>query len=237
MRRLSRWDRVLGDVNRLLDGASRLQTQPDRAVADPSFAAQTEPRAPLSAEPERQAAARPIAAAEGEMSPQEMRHAAALMRVNHVGEVCAQALYQGQAATARDQGLRHYLLDAAGEERRHLDWTRQRIDELGSRPSRLVPFWYLSSYLIGIGAGLGGDSVSLGFMAETERQVEAHLAGHLDSLPAADHRSRQIVETMQMEEVRHAQGALARGGHLPPWPVRTLMRAMARVMTTTAYRI
>jgi len=229
---------MLGDANRLLGGVSRLQTRPDSATADLSAAGPAGPRSPPAVEPaERLAAAPPVVDADGEMTPQEIRHAAALMRVNHVGEVCAQALYQGQAATARGQGLRHYLLGAAEEERRHLDWTRQRIDELGSRPSRLVPFWYLSSYLVGLTAGLGGDSISLGFMAETERQVEAHLAGHLDSLPAADHRSRRIVETMQMEEVRHAQGAIARGGHLPPWPVRTLMRAMARVMTTTAYRV
>jgi ubiquinone biosynthesis monooxygenase Coq7 len=255
MRHPSPLDRLLGQAGRLLQGlsgtsgasattgAAEVASRQDTAWPLAAFAEPSPSPSPTSAEPVSanwavidQAAA--AGASPGvELGAEEARHSAALMRVNHVGEVCAQALYQGQAATARSEELRRFLLGAAAEERRHLDWTRERIDQLSGRPSRLVPFWYLSSYALGFAAGLAGDRVSLGFMAETERQVEAHLAGHLDSLPESDRRSRQIVEVMQAEEVGHAREALARGGQLPPWPVRTLMRAMARVMTTTAYRI
>ncbi|MGE0315597.1 MAG: 2-polyprenyl-3-methyl-6-methoxy-1,4-benzoquinone monooxygenase [Lautropia sp.] len=163
-------------------------------------------------------------------------HAAGLMRVNHVGEVCAQALYRSQAAATDDPALAAYLADAAAEELEHLRWTAARLGELRSRPSRLVPLWHAGASGIGFVAGLAGDRASLGFMAETERQVEAHLDGHLERLPAGDRRSRAIVARMKADEARHATGALARGGRLPPRPVRALMRAMARVMTTTAYR-
>jgi ubiquinone biosynthesis monooxygenase Coq7 len=251
MRHPSPLDRLLGHAGRLLQGLSETASASTTAAtaADEPRQDTAWPLAPRGGSSASSgdatsadwAVMEPAAASDAvtgyELSAEEARHSAALMRVNHVGEVCAQALYQGQAATARSDQLRRFLLGAAAEERRHLDWTRERIDQLAGRPSRLVPFWYLSSYALGFAAGLAGDRVSLGFMAETERQVEAHLAGHLDSLPASDRRSRQIVEVMQAEEVGHAREALARGGQLPPWPVRTLMRAMARVMTTTAYRI
>ncbi len=231
MRRPSRLDQLLGNAGRFLHGLTEVAgtTSADRLVAgQPPAGVDTRASGPDHDTTQ--------ARSDG-LTAEEARHAAGLMRVNHVGEVCAQALYQGQAATARKDELRQYLLGAAAEERRHLDWTRERIEELGGRPSRLVPFWYLSSYALGAAAGMGGDSRSLGFMAETERQVEAHLLGHLETLPAADQRSRDIVASMKADEAGHAQSALARGGRLPPWPVRTLMRAMAKVMTTTAYRI
>ena len=255
MRRLTSWDKVLGNASRLLVDATRLQAQVKPAFRrKQATGAQTGELAGLAEVAEVAAAEAAAGAAAGQgaaasmpegipegadqaLSPAEAEHAAGLMRVNHVGEVCAQALYQGQAATAGTDELRGYLLGAADEEKRHLDWTSLRIAELGGQPSRLVPFWYASSYLIGAVAGLRGDKASLGFMAETERQVEAHLAGHLKRLPAGDARSRAIVRQMQAEEVGHAEGALARGGQLPPLPVRQLMRAMASVMTTTAYRI
>lgn len=159
------------------------------------------------------------------------------MRVNHVGEVCAQALYRSQAAASSDPALADYLERAAQEEQQHLRWTADRLAELGSRPSRLVPLWYAGASGIGLIAGLAGERVSLGFMAETERQVEAHLDGHLKQLPATDQRSREIVARMKADEARHATSAIARGARLPPRPIRGLMRAMAKVMTSTAYRI
>ncbi len=164
-------------------------------------------------------------------------HAAGLMRVNHVGEVCAQALYRSQAAATADPALAEYLLGAAAEEHDHLRWTAARLAELDSHPSRLVPLWHAGASAIGFAAGLAGDRASLGFMAETERQVEAHLDGHLERLPTEDLRSRAIVSRMKADEARHAASALDRGGRLPPRPVRALMRLMARVMTTTAYRL
>jgi ubiquinone biosynthesis monooxygenase Coq7 len=167
----------------------------------------------------------------------ERRLAGALMRVNHVGEICAQALYQAQALTARSDGLRRQMDRAAREETDHLAWTRQRLDELGDRPSRLNPLWYAGAFGIGLLAGRLGDPASLGFVVETERQVEEHLAGHLDRLPEADRRSRAIVAQMKADEARHADEAQAAGGvDLPP-PVRWMMRAAARVMTATAHRI
>ena len=167
----------------------------------------------------------------------DRRLAGALMRVNHVGEICAQALYQAQALTARSEGLRRQMDQAAREETDHLAWTRQRLDELGDRPSRLNPLWYAGAFGIGLLAGRLGDPASLGFVVETERQVEEHLAGHLDRLPEADRRSRAIVAQMKADEARHADDAQAAGGvDLPP-PVRWLMRAAARVMTATAHRV
>jgi ubiquinone biosynthesis monooxygenase Coq7 len=179
------------------------------------------------------------AAAEMEkpLSEDEKREAAALMRVNHVGEVCAQALYQAQALTARSSGLREQMAQAAREEIDHLAWTQQRLDELGARPSLLNPLWYAGAFGIGLLAGRLGDRVSLGFVVETERQVEQHLASHLQRLPPHDTSSRAIVEQMKVDEARHADNALAAGGMELPAPVRGLMRAAAKVMTTTAHYI
>jgi ubiquinone biosynthesis monooxygenase Coq7 len=165
------------------------------------------------------------------------KEAGALMRVNHVGEVCAQALYQAQALTARTPELRHQMEQAAREETDHLAWTQQRLAELGDRTSLLNPLWYAGAFGVGLLAGRFGDSVSLGFVVETERQVEQHLASHLDRLPAADSASRAIVEQMKDDEVRHAERAEQTGAIRLPAPVRWLMRGAARVMTTAAHRI
>jgi ubiquinone biosynthesis monooxygenase Coq7 len=165
------------------------------------------------------------------------RHAAGLMRVNHAGEIAAQGLYHGQALTARAPETRAALRKAAAEEGDHLAWCRDRLDELGSRPSLLNPFWYAGSVAIGALAGLVGDRASLGFMAETERQVVGHLADHLERLPADDARSRAIVEQMQADEISHGRAALDAGGAPLPEPVPKLMRLAARFMTGTAYWI
>ena len=175
--------------------------------------------------------------AEESLSAPERRLAGALMRVNHVGEVCAQALYQAQALTARTEALRSQMQAAAREEGDHLGWTQQRLDELGDRPSWLNPLWYAGAFGIGLLAGRLGDRASLGFVVETERQVEQHLASHLDRLPAADTRSRAIVVVMKADEARHADDALAAGARALPAPVLWLMRGAAMVMTTTAHRI
>ena len=167
----------------------------------------------------------------------ERRHAAGLMRVNHVGEVCAQALYVGQAAVARDERTRAQLLAAAQEETDHLAWCAERLRELDSRPSLLNPLWYAGSYAIGLLAGLRGDGWNLGFVVETERQVEAHLEQHLQSLPEADGRSRAILATMKADEARHADLAQAQGARALPPPVPTLMAAASKLMKTIAYRI
>jgi 3-demethoxyubiquinol 3-hydroxylase len=173
----------------------------------------------------------------GDLDEAERREAGALMRVNHVGEVCAQALYQAQALTARDPALRARMAEAARDEVDHLAWTQQRLAELGDRPSLLNPLCYAGAFGIGLLAGRAGDKVSLGFVVETERQVEDHLAGHQDRLPAADTASRAIVDQMKADEARHADQALAAGAQRLPAPVRWAMRAAARVMTTTAHRI
>ncbi len=167
----------------------------------------------------------------------ERRHAAGLMRVNHVGEVCAQALYVGQAAVARDARTRDQLLGAAQEETDHLAWCADRLRELDSHPSLLNPLWYAGSYAIGVMDGLRGDGWNLGFVVETERQVEAHIAEHLHALPEADGRSRAILSTMQADEIRHADNAEARGSRLLPPPLPALMAAASMVMKTIAYRI
>ncbi len=165
------------------------------------------------------------------------RHAAALMRVNHAGEIAAQALYHGQALTARNPTTRDALLQAARDETDHLAWCEQRVRELGDRTSLLAPVWYAGSFAIGALAGLAGDRNSLGFVAETERQVIEHLESHLLTLPEADERSRRIVEQMRDDEARHGSEATAAGGRELPRPVRELMRRTARVMTRAAYRI
>ena len=167
----------------------------------------------------------------------ERRHAAGLMRVNHVGEVCAQALYVGQAAVARDPATRDALLHAAREETDHLAWCADRLRELDDRPSLLNPVWYAGSYAIGVLAGLRGDGWNLGFVAETERQVEAHIDSHLQRLPAADHRSRAILGVMKEDEARHAANAVAGGARTLPPPIPSLMSAASRVMKAIAYRI
>ncbi|WP_285414932.1 2-polyprenyl-3-methyl-6-methoxy-1,4-benzoquinone monooxygenase [Variovorax sp. efr-133-TYG-130] len=173
----------------------------------------------------------------GEMSEAERREAGALMRVNHVGEVCAQALYTAQAAVARDPALRAHFIEAAHEETDHLAWTRQRLDDLGARPSLLNPIWYAGAFGLGLVAGRLGDPMSLGFVAETERQVEAHLDSHLDRLPLADSASRAVVEQMKVDEARHAAQAVDAGAAELPAPAKALMRMASRVMTTLAHRI
>lgn len=172
-----------------------------------------------------------------ELTAPERELAAALMRVNHTGEICAQALYQGQAMTARESGARQALEQAAQEETEHLAWTERRIDELGGRKSLLNPLWYAGSFAIGAAAGLLGDRWNLGFLAETERQVVAHLEGHLDRLPAADAKSRAIVEQMREDEARHATSAAHHGGGELPEPARRAMRLSSKVMTGTAFWI
>lgn len=174
---------------------------------------------------------------ESELSPDERQRSGALMRVNHVGEICAQALYEGQAASTPDARLRDFFLAAAREESDHLAWTRQRLDELGASPSLLNPLWYAGSLALGFAAGRAGDRVSLGFMAETERQVEHHLQSHLEQLPGRDRRSRAIVDAMKADEAAHAREASSRGGVDLPLPVRLMMKASARLMTTVAHRI
>jgi 3-demethoxyubiquinol 3-hydroxylase len=177
------------------------------------------------------------AIADESLSQEDRREAANLMRVNHAGEIAAQALYHSQALFARDEETREFLQQAAREEADHLAWCDLRLKELGSRPSIFTPLWYAGSFAIGTLAGLLGDRASLGFVAETERQVENHLRSHLDRLPAEDSRSRAIVEAMTHDESAHGQHAQAAGGAPLPSPVRELMRATAKVMTTTAYRL
>jgi len=171
------------------------------------------------------------------LTSDEKRLAGALMRVNHVGEVCAQALYQSQALVCRSPELREHFEQAAQEEIDHLAWTRRRLEELGTHTSRLTPLWYGGAFVIGSLAGLAGDRISLGFVVETERQVEQHLASHLHRLPVDDLPSRAIVAQMKEEEARHADEALEAGAQLLPEPVRQVMRMAARVMTRTAHHI
>lgn len=188
-------------------------------------------------------AARPCPQAPGREQAQpvldadQRRLSGALMRVNHVGEVCAQALYQAQALTARDPALREAMASAARDEVDHLAWTQQRLAELGDRPSLLNPLWYAGAFGIGLLAGRLGDAVSLGFVVETERQVEQHLAGHLERLPPQDLDSRAIVDQMKLDEARHADQAQAAGARALPAPVRWLMRGAAKVMTSTAHHV
>lgn len=176
-------------------------------------------------------------AAEAELDNAQRRHVAGLMRVNHCGEICAQALYQGQSLTSRDPAIRDALRQAAEEETEHLAWTAARIAELGGRTSLLNPLWYAGSLGLGVAAGLLGDKWNLGFLAETERQVEAHLDGHLAEIPEADERSRAIVDQMRRDEIQHAETAITHGAAELPPPVKSAMRLMARVMTGLAYRL
>lgn len=167
----------------------------------------------------------------------ERRHAAGLMRINHTGEVCAQALYVGQAAVAQDDATRAQLLSAAQEETDHLAWCADRLRELDSRPSLFNPLWYAGSYGIGLLAGLRGDGWNLGFVVETERQVEAHLHEHLEQLPPGDERSRAILETMKADEARHADHAEAAGARALPDPIPRVMALASSIMKAVAYRI
>jgi ubiquinone biosynthesis monooxygenase Coq7 len=178
-----------------------------------------------------------VPADETRLAGAESRSAAALMRVNHVGEVCAQALYTAQALATRDPVLRKHFERAAAEETDHLAWTAERLTELGDRPSLLNPLWYAGAFGLGLLAGRMGDRLSLGFVAETERQVEAHLQSHLDRLPVNDHASRAIVAQMKEDEATHAAQALQAGAAELPAPAKALMRAAAKVMTTTAHYI
>lgn len=171
------------------------------------------------------------------LAENEKQLAAALMRVNHSGEICAQALYQGQALTARNPAARAELERAANEETDHLAWTARRMAELGGRASLLNPLWYAGSFALGIAAGLLGDKWNLGFLAETERQVEGHLEGHLDRLPSRDEKSRAVLEQMKNDEARHARSAVEHGAAEMPVPVKQAMKFGSRVMTRTAFWI
>jgi ubiquinone biosynthesis monooxygenase Coq7 len=208
----------LSAVDRLLATAQRAV----QAVSGQSIASRPYP--PLAAD------APPVA-----LSASERRHAAALIRVDHVGEVCAQALYEAQALGARQGHVRAALERASREEVDHLAWTRKRLEELDDRASLLNPLWYAGAFAIGLLASRLGDRVSLGFVAETERQVEQHLMGHLDRLPAHDHASRAIVAQMKEDERSHGLAATELGGRELPAPARMAMRLAARVMTSTAY--
>lgn len=171
------------------------------------------------------------------LSQQEKKHAAGLMRINHAGEVCAQALYQGQALTAHLTAIKEQMAQAADEEVDHLAWCEQRLQELGSKPGLLNPLWYAGSFMIGALAGLAGDKVSLGFVAETEDQVSAHLQKHLQALPVQDEKSRIILEQMQTDEQQHADAARHAGAMSLPTPIKKLMTLTSRLMTKTSYYI
>jgi len=188
----------------------------------------------------RPTTSRPVPGAElddGELTADERRHAAGLMRVNHTGEVCAQALYAAQALVARDPAVKQEFSRAAREEEEHLAWTQRRLTELSDRASWLNPLWYGASFAIGIAAGAAGDRGNLGFVLETERQVEEHLTGHMEQLPPGDARSRAIVEQMRNDEARHGEAARAAGASELPLPVKGLMRVAADVMRFVAYRV
>ena len=210
--------RTLSPLDRLLvDAQNALDTLAGRPPARRPNPAQSTPEVALDAA--------------------ERRHAAGLMRINHVGEVCAQGLYFGQAAVARDARTREHLLEAAQEETDHLAWCADRLEELDSRPSLFNPLWYAGSYSLGVLAGLRGDGWNLGFVVETERQVEAHLEEHLQTLPQADLRSREILKVMKADEARHAENAEQAGARLLPQPIPKLMAAASNLMKAVAYRL
>lgn len=192
----------------------------------------------ISQEPTGTGRAHPAADIEpAPLSASERRHVAGLMRINHTGEVCAQALYQGQERAARLPRVQRQMHESAIEEEDHLLWCRQRLDELNSHPSRLNPLWFTLSYGLGAFAGWLGDRWSLGFVEETEKQVCKHLDGHMQHLPAQDQRTRRILEQMRLDEAHHADKAHRAGASPLPFPVRRLMSAMSKVMTITAYRL
>ncbi len=169
------------------------------------------------------------------MPEEDRRHSAGLMRVNHAGEICAQALYAGQAMVARDARVREVLERAGAEERDHLSWCRDRLHALDSRPSLLDPLWYAGSFALGMASGIAGDRWSLGFLVETERQVEKHLDGHLEQLPPADEASRAVISQMREDEIRHGRSGEALGAEQLPFAVRRAMHLASKVMTRTAY--
>lgn len=212
MRRYSPLDTLIGQLDRGL----RVSLAPSPAAVTPSPAADV---------------------GENDLDEPDRRHAAGLMRINHTGEICAQALYAGQGFAARSQRVRREMAEAAREEEDHLAWCAARLKELDSRPSLLSPVWYSASFLLGAGAGLAGDDWSLGFVSATERQVEAHLGDHLERLPADDARSRAIVARMQADEARHAEHAETSGARTLPRPVQGLMALTAGVMKAIAYRL
>ena len=176
-------------------------------------------------------------AEEGTMTEAERKHAAGLMRVNHAGEICAQALYEGQALTARGAQVRETLRTAAAEENDHLAWCRERLDELDGRPSMLDPVFYAASFALGAAVGVLGDKVSLGFVEATEEQVKRHLDQHIDDLPETDERSRAILTEMRADESRHGENAKREGGVAFPEPVKEAMTLASKVMTETTYRL
>jgi len=223
MRRLGFFDALLTESNRALQVLT-------------GVAAASRPN-PADRKPQTPADISPAATEQRELTPAEARHAAGLMRVNHVGEICAQALYRGQASVCPDPATRSLLLDAANEEVDHLAWLNDRLSELNSRPSLLNPLWYAGSFTLGVAAARAGKPYNLGFMAETEKQVGEHLDSHLRQLPEHDVRSRRIVEQMSEDEAGHREKAEAGGGIPLPLPVRLAMRGMSKVMTTTAYWI
>ncbi len=212
---------------------ARNLTRLDRLIAGVDTALRTV-AAPAGQSPRANPAA---AVAEADLDTRQKAHAAGLMRVNHAGEVAAQGLYQGHAVVARDREIEAQMQQAADEEFDHLAWCEQRLDELGERPSRLSPIWYAGAFAMGALSGVIGDKWSLGFIAETERQVCDHLDSHLDRLPADDARSRAIVAAMRDEEAEHGKNAVAAGAAELPHALKILMQATARVMTTTAYRL
>ncbi|MCR6663386.1 MAG: 2-polyprenyl-3-methyl-6-methoxy-1,4-benzoquinone monooxygenase [Luteimonas sp.] len=212
--------------------ASRVQTPVDQLIIEAQRALETVFGSPAATRPNPSADTPDI-----ELDANERRHAAGLMRINHVGEVCAQGLYFGQAAVAREPETKQHLLEAAQEETDHLAWCADRLRELDSRPSLFNPLWYGGSYALGVLAGLRGDGWNLGFVVETERQVEAHLDEHLQTLPEADQRSREILRTMKEDEARHADNAELAGARILPQPIPTLMAAASKLMKTVAYRL
>lgn len=212
---------------------SRQISLPDRILAEVERALSTA----FSGAPEAGRASPAVGLADADLRDDERRHVAGLMRVNHTGEVCAQALYSGQAAVARNSATRDQLLDAAAEETDHLAWCAERLHALDSRPSLLNPVWYAGSFALGAAAALASDRISLGFVVETEKQVETHLGEHLQTLPVAAAASRAVVAQMKDDEARHGELAKASGGiELPP-PVPALMRLASLVMKAVAYRI
>jgi ubiquinone biosynthesis monooxygenase Coq7 len=194
-------------------------------------------RSMVGATPMRRPIPEPIGDPIAELTLDEKKHSAGLMRINHVGEVCAQALYQSQKLLARKDSLKEKLEHAAIEEEDHLAWCESRLKQLDSQPSLLNPVWYAGSFLLGSVAGLAGDKVSLGFVAETERQVEHHLDDHLNDLPPNDTISRAIVAQMRADEIEHGRMAIKEGGIELPQAIQSIMRMTAKAMTLTAYRI
>ena len=210
----------------------RRQSFLDRCLAEVDNALRVTMADPKAAKPAPSAAD-----TSATLSEREQDLARRLMRVNHAGETAAQALYRGQALVTKDPELRQDLLTAAAEEHDHLAWCQQRAAKLGGGVSKLAPLWYSGSFAIGIAAGLAGDKASLGFLAETEKQVTAHLEGHLERLPKSDQASRAILEQMRADEIQHSEGALQRGGIDLPSPVKKIMALTSKVMTTVSYRV